>query len=183
MAPSRRQLARWVWAAVQTLAFALLLVVVIVFIAGAFPDLVGAEHSLITQSGSMEPAIGIGSLTFIDDTPPREIVVGDVITFKDDDGDLITHRVVEIHRAGQSFRFRTKGDANAGVDPDPVYRSAYVGKVMEWPVIGLATVPLAGYVFDFATTRTGWIVLVVVPVVLLITTEIWSLYREATVDG
>lgn len=170
----------WSRVAQSALLIALLLVVG-AFVVQAFPDLVGADHSLIVQSGSMEPAIGTGSVVFVTDIPPEQAVEGDVITFQDDGGNLVTHRVHEKYATENSLRFVTKGDANEGPDPEPVYRGDYVGTVPEvhLPLIGTLylSIPFMGYVLSFANTGLGWLVLVVVPLTLLVFNELWSLYR------
>jgi signal peptidase len=79
--------------------------------------------------------------------------------------------VIEKHTAGDSLRFETKGDANEDPDPEPVYRSEYVGTVM-------FSIPFIGYLVAFGNTRLGYIALVLLPVMLLIFSELWVLYRE-----
>lgn len=147
-------------------------------LAHAFPGLVGADYSYIVQTGSMEPAIGTGSVIFVADVPPETIEEGDIITFAESGaGRTTTHRVVEKHQAGESLRFTTKGDANEDPDPEPVYRSDVVGKAT-------FSIPLLGYLIGFAQTRLGWITLVVVPVIALIASELWQLYDAIEiVDG
>lgn len=149
---------------------AILLVAVAAFIVQAFPSLVGADYALTVQSGSMEPEIGTGSVVFVTETTADSVDEGDVITYTDDGDNLITHRVVEVHRSETSVRFITKGDANENRDAEPVYRSELVGKVM-------FSIPYMGYVVAFGGTRMGYLTLVLVPCVLLIFNEIWELYR------
>ncbi|WP_088902107.1 signal peptidase I, partial [Halorubrum lacusprofundi] len=100
-----------------------LLVVVTSVIAHAFPALVGAEYSDVVQSGSMEPAIGTGSVVFVAQRPAEMLGVGDVILFADSPtGPTTTPRVNEKHQGESSIRFRTNGDANEDPDPEPVFR-------------------------------------------------------------
>jgi len=81
-----------------------LLVVVTSVIAHAFPALVGAEYSYVVQSGSMEPAIGTGSVVFVAERPAEKIGEGDVITFADSQtGPTTTHRVIEKHQGNLAF--------------------------------------------------------------------------------
>ncbi|MCG1008414.1 signal peptidase I [Halorubrum lacusprofundi] len=153
-----------------------LLVVVTSVIAHAFPALVGAEYSYVVQSGSMEPAIGTGSVVFVAERPAEKIGEGDVITFADSQtGPTTTHRVIEKHQGESSIRFRTKGDANEDPDPEPVYRDEIVGVVT-------LSVPLIGYLIGFAQSQLGWVVLVVLPMVSLIVSELWELYEAAETD-
>lgn len=158
-----------------------LLVAVAAFVLQAFPGLVGADHALTVQSGSMEPTVTTGSVVFVAERPPSTVTEGDIITYTDDGQNLITHRVHEVHRSETSFRFVTKGDANEDADPEPVYRGDYVGTVPEidLPLIGTLnlSIPFVGYVLGFADTGLGWLMLVVVPLTLLVFNELWSLYR------
>lgn len=165
-----------IYRAVKVVAgFALVLAVASV-IAHAFPGVVGADYSYVVQSGSMEPAIGTGSVVFVADVPADTIAEGDVITFSDSQaGPTTTHRVIEKYQAETSIRFRTKGDANEDLDPEPVYRDEIVGVVT-------FSVPLVGYLIAFAQTRLGWVVFVVIPVVLLIVSELWTLYEAIETD-
>lgn len=157
--------------AVQTILFAALLVAVALFAVQAFPGLVGADYALTVQSGSMAPAISTGSVVFVSSTPMDQVEAGDVITYQDDGSNLITHRVVEVFAGSTSLRFETKGDANDVRDAEPVYAGDYVGTVTY-------SIPYIGYVTAFSQTPIGYVTLVLVPVLALIFTELWSLYRH-----
>ncbi len=91
-----------------------------------------ALKPVVVMSGSMEPAIGTGSLAFID-TGEREIFKGDVISFHAGDL-LVTHRVIEITAQG----YRTKGDNNDMADVGIVRDANVEGKV-------LFSIPGAGF--------------------------------------
>lgn len=149
-----------------------LLLVVAAFVIQAFPWLVGADYALTVMSGSMEPAIGTGSIVFVAETPPEEIEENDVITYRSG-SDLVTHRVAEKYESTTSLRFRTKGDANDALDPDPVYRDDVVGTV-------LFSIPFIGYVVSFGNTTAGYVTLVLIPVTLFIFNELWELWKAGT---
>jgi signal peptidase len=89
-------------------------------------------------SGSMEPALRVGSL--IVDAPASNYKVGDIITYKPSlySKTSITHRISAIKRDGNIVAYMTKGDANNAVDSQPVFPSAIMGKT-------LFAVPHAGY--------------------------------------
>ena len=150
-----------------------LLLVVASFVVQAFPRLVGADYALTVLSGSMEPAIGTGSIVFVAETPPEQIQERDVMTYRDDGGNLVTHRVVGKHSAGASVRFVTQGDANENPDPEPVYRGDVVGTV-------LFSIPLLGYVVSFGNTTVGYVTLVLIPVMLFVFNELWELWKAGT---
>jgi signal peptidase len=121
----------------------------------------------------MEPAIGTGSVVFVAEVPADQVQEQDVITYRDDGGHLITHRVIEKHQADDSLRFVTKGDANDAPDGEPVYRGDLVGTV-------LFSIPLIGYVVAFGNTAAGYVTLVLVPVMLFIFSEVWELWKAGT---
>lgn len=153
----------------HALALLALVAVVVPFLVVGVPQAVGADHSFVVMSGSMQPSISPGDVVVVTAVPPSAVRVGDVITFRDG-GDLTTHQVVAIDEADGARRFTTKGTANENADPGAVPGSALVGRV------GLV-IPYAGYVVLFAKTKVGGLVLLGVPGVLLVVSELYSLVR------
>lgn len=98
------------------------------------------------KSGSMEPAIHVGSLCLIDvNVQIQEIEEADVIVFSvGKDRNLVIHRVVKITAKG----FQTKGDANRRKDPWKVSFHHVQGKV-------IGSVPYAGYAAAFFQSEKG----------------------------
>jgi signal peptidase I len=97
-----------------------------VIIGGMF--LLKSELTVLrVASGSMEPTLPTKSLINVDDE--AGYTVGDIITFYADDGDLTTHRLVEVADDGSLI---TKGDANPTPDvwDKPVFEEDVVGKVV-----------------------------------------------------
>lgn len=86
-------------------------------------------HMYNVISGSMEPAVKVGSLIYVCGDEPAEIKENDIIAFYSslEDGGIITHRVVENNVV--AGRFRTKGDANDTEDLTPIEYDNYIGKV------------------------------------------------------
>ena len=110
---------------------------------GTTPNLAGNKIYVIL-SGSMSPVFDTGSIVDVKDIKPEQIVVGDIITFKDpkNSNTLITHRVVEITKENTDLKFATKGDANNAKDVDLVPAQNIIGKVK-------FSVPYVGYVLQF----------------------------------
>lgn len=80
----------------------------------------GRFQVLTVLTGSMRPGIAPGALAIVQPKPRHELKVGDVLTYTIpvEDRRVITHRVVEVARAEDGGTIvRTKGDANADVDP------------------------------------------------------------------
>lgn len=88
------------------------------------------------ESGSMAPKYPVNSIVFVKNEEMSNIKSGDVITYVlNDDGMLVTHRVVEADYEKQQFI--TKGDANKSNDPLAVSYNNVVGKVvMGVPYLG-----------------------------------------------
>ena len=128
-------------------------------------NVLGGYKMFIVLSGSMNPAFDTGSVVFVKPIDPREIVVGDIITFKGskDSKNTTTHRVVEVHKQ-YDLSFTTKGDANQVVDPVLLYPENVVGKV-------IFSIPYIGYILNFASTKGGTYLLVILPLMIVIFLE------------
>jgi signal peptidase len=117
-------------------------------------------------SGSMEPAIHVGSMAVVSQVDLATIRDGDVITFASHDkaDSFVTHRVVGVTNDGRALLFRTKGDANDAPDEDSVRASDVVGKVR-------LSIPYAGYVADFLQKPLGFGLVIGLPALLIILFE------------
>lgn len=125
----------------------LLIAVILACVPLMFPRLAGYQvYNVI--SGSMEPAIPIGSLVLVKPEEAASIQEDDVIAFysKRDTGAIITHRVVENQIA--AGRLVTKGDANEEEDINPVEYDQLLGKVT-------LSVPWLGMVLQGAASPAG----------------------------
>ena len=110
----------------------------------------------VVMTGSMEPAIPVSSICFVNETVPADsIKTGDVIAFRSGEM-LVTHRVTAINEG----RFTTKGDANDTEDAAPVTAENYIGKTV-------LTIPKAGIVIRFLHTIWGKITAGAVIVLLI----------------
>lgn len=131
---------------------ALLIFIVQSKITGRAPSISGYQMYIV-MSGSMNPTIKTGSLVIVKPAGPKEIRAQDIITFRgeQDDENTTTHRVIDIYEKDGLF-FKTKGDANEVEDPMPVSANYLIGKV-------IFTMPYIGYVFYFARSRSGVLIL------------------------
>src|SRR5919202_3542013 len=79
----------------------------------------GAAQLLTVVSGSMQPALPLGSLVVVVPRDADAVRIGDVITFSPpgDDTRTVTHRVVDVEDIGDGVRVHTRGDANPVADP------------------------------------------------------------------
>lgn len=100
-------------------------------------------------TSSMQSVYPQGSMVFVHLTDPKEIQVGDDITFYRDPTTVITHRVIEIvpDLDGQGTPgFRTKGVDNALADRDVVLGANVVGTVS-------LSIPALGFLFSYLRER------------------------------
>ncbi|MBR1527824.1 MAG: signal peptidase I [Oscillospiraceae bacterium] len=110
----------------------------------------------IVTSGSMEPAIPVKSVCFVNEKAPLDdIKVGEVISFRKGEM-LVTHRVMEI----QDGEYVTKGDANNTEDSGTVTEDNYVGKT-------IVVIPKVGVFLAFLHSRWGKIIACAVIVLLI----------------
>lgn len=151
--------------------------VAVVLVAAGFviPGLMGFERYVIVGQ-SMSGTFERGSVAFERVVPADELEVGDVITYQPpaDSGltTLVTHRLVSVKEARDGSRvFRTKGDANADVDP-----WTFRLPQGEQPRVEF-TVPLVGHAFiAFADPGTR-VLLVGVPAGLICLVSLVELVR------
>ena len=103
-------------------------------------------------SGSMEPALPVGSLVYVKYQEPESIKKKDIIAFygSNESSSIITHRVV--YNKKLSGEFVTKGDANKEKDMNPISYNQYMGKVV-------LMIPVIGGIAQTLTTGSGKIAL------------------------
>jgi signal peptidase I len=82
-----------------------LLIILLLAIAATFIPIPGNYKVYSVQSGSMEPAISMGSLIFV--RPAGDYNVGDVVTIKSGKN-TVTHRVVEKNESRGDVTFRER---------------------------------------------------------------------------
>jgi len=138
---------------------------------------------VVVVSGSMEPQIHKGDLLFVMGREPEDIKNGTII---DKDGDIIVfnaqglwptapldpivHRVIDKYQVGDTWYFRTKGDANSIPDAAPIPESRIIGVV-------IGGIPYIGWVKIFLTESGLLIPLLVIISALLIISIVRDIYK------
>ncbi len=117
------------------------------------PEFLGYSQLVVT-SGSMEPTLAVGDMIIIKEKD--SYALGDVVTFRDPSGVLVTHRIV----GSTEGKFITQGDANNTEDEDLLAPEAIVGGVLTY-------IPAVGRVMLFLRTPAGLLLLLVVGVLLI----------------
>lgn len=126
---------------------------------------IGGYSPMIVLTDSMLPEISSGDLIIAQRIDPKDVKVGDVISFFDPAGNgtsVVTHRVIELVEEDGVTKWRTQGDNNNTEDKQLVPFENLVGI---WTGV---RVPGGGSVAMFLQTTPGLIVCVVCPLVLLI---------------
>jgi signal peptidase I len=125
---------------------------------------------LVVLSGSMEPALATGDVVVVKRLRPQDARVGDVVTYRNPEGDLVTHRVRSARRRGPRFELVTKGDANNASERWTIDADGEVSRA-------LYRVPLAGRLLARTSSREGKLALIVAPLLLLGAWEIRRIWR------
>lgn len=95
-------------------------------------------RSYTVLSGSMEPKFYPGDIVITKHKNKTDIQVDDIVTYRDNDGVIITHRIIEETPEG----YITKGDNNNVEDADILTKEKIIGEVK-------LSIPKIGYVMDF----------------------------------
>lgn len=151
---------------ITIILFLLLLFMIFVVISskasGGEPNILGYQLKTVL-SGSMEPTFKTGSIIAVKPVEnPNILKKDDIITFKESDGILITHRIVEVLKSGEQSMYVTKGDNNEDKDSNAVLSQNVVAKYS-----GI-TIPYLGYLIDFAKSKNGTALLLILPGLLLL---------------
>ncbi len=126
-------------------------------------------------SGSMIPNINVYDVVVnkrVDN--PNEIKVGDVITFTSTgtltQGKTITHRVIEVIEKDGKYYYKTQGDNNMTPDASPAEFEYVLGKV-------IFRIPQLGRIQSFIGTQGGWLVIIVIPALIIIISDILKIFK------
>ena len=128
----------------STLGTLMLTAVILSALPLALPRLLG-YNAYSVVSGSMEPALPVGSVVYVESAGVSQIRAGDIIAF-DDEGTVVTHRVIESRP--QEGAFITKGDANPSLDIKPTPYWKLIGRVK-------LCIPLLGRVLSLYAVPEG----------------------------
>ncbi len=157
------------WQIITYIIYALVIIFAISAILSRFS--VGGVRLLTVQSGSMEPAIKMGSVVFV--KAQDNYKIGDIITFRTSASleETTTHRIVDVIEEDDITYFQTQGDANGTPDGQLIPKDWVVGKAK-------FAIPYLGYPVAFVKTLPGLIILVIIPAIIIIYDEILNIKKE-----
>lgn len=111
----------------------------------------------VVKSGSMQPTIQTGSLSFINKhTKYENIKLNDIIAYETTNGSKVTHRVINITANG----LETKGDSNNISDGITTTKENFIGK-------NIFSIPKLGYLINFIQTKNGKLMSITLIAVIL----------------
>lgn len=133
-------------------------------------------NAYVVLTGSMVPKINVKDVIITKKVDAKELKKGDIITFVSTDprfeGVTITHRIVDImtdENTGE-VSYKTRGDNNNVDDSALVKDSNIMGKV-------IIKLPKIGYLQDFLATQGGWIIVILIPCLLVISYDIVQILK------
>jgi len=124
----------------------------------------------IVQSGSMESVLKTGGVILVKKLPAYN--VSDIITFVTANSDTpTTHRIIATELIEGKLHFTTKGDANDSADVGNITVDQVIGKT-------IFHVPYLGFLLDFARQPLGFVLLIVLPALVVISEETVNIVRS-----
>ncbi len=115
---------------IPTIIFSLFLIILELGNSHEVPSFLNIDVYTIS-SESMRPKLKVNDIIIVKKGyPSNKYKVGNIITFKNSDGKLITHRIIQIANDDGEYSFITKGDNNEVQDDEIVKYNSVVGKVI-----------------------------------------------------
>lgn len=133
-------------------------------------------NAYVVLTGSMLPEIKVKDVVITKKTEGKDLKEGDVITFASTDsrfaGTIITHRIIKKNPKTdkEGFTFQTKGDNNNVADSALVTEGNIFGKV-------ILKIPKLGYLQEFLAADGGWIIVILIPCLAVISYDIVKLAK------
>lgn len=133
-------------------------------------------NAYVVLTGSMLPTIDINDVVVTKFTEPGKLKVDDIITFQSTDsrfsGLIITHRIknVYVDSATGKYSFETMGDNNPSPDFTLTKGEKVLGKV-------IFKIPKLGYIQKFLATKGGWIIVILIPCLAILSYDIVKLIK------
>jgi signal peptidase I len=116
-----------------------LLVLIIINLCAVLVGAALGYRAVTIRSGSMTPTFHVGAVVLDRSVSPMQVRPGEIVTFRDPNlgQQLVTHRVISMHRSGLRVDFVTKGDANVVTEHWDVAVSSHIGReILLLPSVG-----------------------------------------------
>lgn len=125
----------------------------------------------IVLSGSMETQIMTGDVAVVKEIDTKDLKVGDIIAFKDNNDIVTTHRIVKITEVDGETRYITKGDNNNTEDSGYVLQNQVEG-IYKFRVGRIGNLAL------FIQTPIGMVVCISIPLIILVLIQLVDSQKE-----
>lgn len=141
---------------------------------GEVPD--NKYNAYVVLTASMIPTIPVNDVVITKKVELSELKEGDIITFISTDprfpGITITHRIknIFIDQTTGEYEYETKGDNNNAPDFTHVKGANVLGKV-------IFKIPKLGYIQRFLATQGGWIIVILIPCLAILSYDIVKLIK------
>jgi signal peptidase len=132
------------------------------------------HHLIVIRGGSMEPNVHLGSVIEISNVQPADLRPGDIVTLKEANGVVVSHRITRLVTASDGLYIETKGDANASVDATLTPVSSVIGRA-DLAIAG------SGYILYMLGMPAGLLSIVSLGMTILF--AIWILEEWEEDDG
>ena len=126
---------------IKDFVFKILYILILIYLLIFIPSFFG-HKPLVVVSGSMQPILKVGGISYYEESNISDFKEGDILVFELNDH-TISHRIVDV----EDNYFLTKGDANNSIDSYEVYHNQVIGKGTNW------SIPYIGYYADFIYTH------------------------------
>ncbi len=136
-------------------------------------------NAYVVLTGSMIPEILINDVVVTKKEEAKSLETGDIITFISTDprftGMTITHRIINkyVDNVTGEYSFQTRGDNNPSPDSVLTRENKILGKV-------ILKIPKLGYIQQFLATKGGWIIVILVPCLTVLSYDILKLVKVIT---
>ena len=134
-------------------------------------------NAYVVLTGSMVPEIMPKDVVITKKRDPKDLEVGDIITFLSSDSRLsniiVTHRIKNKYYDATTGRysFQTQGDANNTEDFALAEDTNIIGEV-------IFKIPKLGYIQEILATKGGLIIIVLIPCLAILSYDIVKLGRN-----
>ena len=129
--------------------------------------------NIVTES--MVPEYKVGDILISKSIDPSKIEIGDDVVYMGEvgsfQGKIITHRVIDIEKDGDSDKFHTKGIANEYEDPAVVTADQIYGTI-------IYKTHILSFISKIINNLYGFYFLIFIPLAVLIIVKIVKIHRE-----
>ena len=129
--------------------------------------------NIVTES--MVPEYQVGDILISKSIDPSKIEIGDDVVYRGEvgsfQGKIITHRVIDIEKDGDSYKFHTKGIANEYEDPAVVSEDQIYGTI-------IYKTHILSFISKIINNLYGFYFLIFIPLAVLIIVKIVKIHRE-----